>query len=236
MYYRFHKNHNYNTEDCRDLKEQIEELIRKGKLQKYVKKGQYSKFRDDNKTQHESFSRDDDHLSQPPHKVIGKINTITGGPLSGGSFRSLKKAYQRQVNSVHTIPPSKHRRTYQEMSFSEGDAMGVKQPHNDPLVIMLNIEGFNTKRILVDNGSSADIIYLPAFQQLRLDPKRLRRPQGHSDIDGDGGVLSGAVDPTGRLPGGRLSHILQCHHWEAHAQQVEGGDVDLLFEGKIFNE
>ena len=51
--------------------------------------------------------------------------------------------------------------------------MGVKQPHNDPLVIMLNIEGFNTKRILVDNGSSADIIYLPAFQQLRLDLRRL---------------------------------------------------------------
>ena len=60
------------------------------------------------------------------------------------------------------------------MSFNEADARGVKQPHNDPLVIMLNIEGFNTKRILVDNGSSADIIYLPAFQQLRLDPKRLR--------------------------------------------------------------
>ncbi|XP_050241357.1 uncharacterized protein LOC126690287 [Quercus robur] len=60
------------------------------------------------------------------------------------------------------------------MSFSEGDAAGVKQPHNDPLVIMLNIEGFNTKRILVDNGSSVDIIYSPAFQQLRLDPKRLR--------------------------------------------------------------
>ena len=39
---------------------------------------------------------------------------------------------------------------------------------------MLNIEGFNTKRILVDNGSSVDIIYLPAFQQLKLDPKRLR--------------------------------------------------------------
>ena len=55
------------------------------------------------------------------------------------------------------------------MSFNETDAKGVKQPHNDPLVIMLNIEGFNTKRILMDNGSSADIIYLPAFQQLKLD-------------------------------------------------------------------
>ena len=50
----------------------------------------------------------------------------------------------------------------------------MKQPHNDPLVIMLTIEGFNTKRILVDNGSSVDIIYLPAFQQLKLDPKRPR--------------------------------------------------------------
>ena len=39
---------------------------------------------------------------------------------------------------------------------------------------MLTIEGFNTKRILVDNGSSVDIIYLPAFQQLKLDPGRLR--------------------------------------------------------------
>ena len=59
------------------------------------------------------------------------------------------------------------------MSFNEGDARGVKQPHNDPLVIVLTIEGFNTKRIIVDNGSSADIIYLHAFQQLKLDPKRL---------------------------------------------------------------
>ncbi|XP_030949154.1 uncharacterized protein LOC115973053 [Quercus lobata] len=108
-YCRFHRDHGHNTEDCRDLKEQIEELIRKGKLQKYVKKGEYGKFRDDNRTQRESFTRDDDHPSQPPRKVIGEINTITGGPFSGGSFRSLKKAYHRQVNSVHTIPPSKHR-------------------------------------------------------------------------------------------------------------------------------
>ena len=106
--------------------------------------------------------------------MIGEIKTIIGGPFSGGSFKSLKKAYQRQVNSIHTIPPFKQQRTDRDMSFSEADARGVKQPHNDPLVIMLNIEGFNTKRILVDNGSSADVIYLPAFQQLKLDPKRLR--------------------------------------------------------------
>ena len=53
-------------EDCRDLKEQVEELIRKGKLQKYVKKSEYSKFKNDNKSQHESSSSNDDRPSQPP--------------------------------------------------------------------------------------------------------------------------------------------------------------------------
>ena len=43
-YCRFHKDHGHYTEDCQDLKEQIEELIQKGKLQKYVKKGEYSNF------------------------------------------------------------------------------------------------------------------------------------------------------------------------------------------------
>ena len=62
------------------------------------------------------------------------------------------------------IPPFKQRRTDQDMSFNEADAKGVKLPHNNPLVIMLNIEGFNTKRILMDNGSFADIIYLITFQ------------------------------------------------------------------------
>ena len=94
-YCRFHKDHGHNTEDCKDLKEQIEELIQKGKLQKYVKKGEYSKFRDGNKSQHESSSRSDDHPFQPPQDVIEEIKTITGGPFTRGSLKSLKKACQR---------------------------------------------------------------------------------------------------------------------------------------------
>ena len=55
----------------------------------------------------------------------------------------------------------------------EENARGVKQPQDDPLIIMLKIERFNTKWILVDNGSSVGIIYLSAFQQLKLDLGRL---------------------------------------------------------------
>ena len=45
----FHRDHSHLTKECKNLKEQIEELIRKGKLQKYVKKGESNRFRDDDK-------------------------------------------------------------------------------------------------------------------------------------------------------------------------------------------
>ena len=65
-YCRFHKDHGHLTEECRDLKEQIEELIQKGKLQRYVKKGESSRFRDGNKNQHEFSPNDRNHTSQRP--------------------------------------------------------------------------------------------------------------------------------------------------------------------------
>ena len=37
-YYRFHRDHGHDTADCYDLKQQIEALIREGKLQKLVSK------------------------------------------------------------------------------------------------------------------------------------------------------------------------------------------------------
>ena len=95
--------------------------------------------------------------------VIGEIKTITGGPSTRGFFRSLKKSQQRQVINIHRIPPLKQRRTNKDILFLEEDVRSVKQPHDDPLVIMLMIEGFNTRRILIDNDSFTDIIYLSAF-------------------------------------------------------------------------
>ena len=68
------------------------------------------------------------------------------------------------MNNTHRIPPLKQRWMDRDILFLEEDARGVKQLHDNPLVIMLMIEGFNTSRILVDNSSSANIIYLSTFQ------------------------------------------------------------------------
>ena len=101
---------------------------------------------------------------------------IVRGPVSGGSYKSLKKTYYRQIDSVHIRHPSlKYRQSKNDdIMFSECDASGIKQPYDDQLIITLGIEGFNTRRVLVDNGSSADIMYMTAYQQLRVDPKKLR--------------------------------------------------------------
>ena len=139
-----------------------------------MKKGDPSRSRDDNKGQYKVPQRDEDCMPLRPQSTIREIKTIIGGPSIRGSFKSFRKSYQRQVNSVHGMPPLKQRRTGQDMLFSEEDAKGVKQPYDDSLVIMLMIEGFNTRRVLIDNGSSTDIIYLFAFQQLKVDLKRLR--------------------------------------------------------------
>ena len=109
-----------------------------------MKKGESSRFRSDNKEKHKAIPKDEDNAFNCPQSAIGEIKTITGGLSIGGSFKSLKKSQQRQVNSIHMIPPLKQRRTDKDILLLEEDARGVKQPYDNPLVIMLMIEGFNT--------------------------------------------------------------------------------------------
>lgn len=60
-------------------------------------------------------------------------------------------------------PKKQHKSGCLPITFSMEDARGVSQPHDDPLVVTLVISNYLTCRILIDNGSSADILYLPAF-------------------------------------------------------------------------
>ena len=59
------------------------------------------------------------------------------------------------------------------IGFSEEDARHLHHPHDDALVVNVRVGDYNMHRVLVDNGSSADILYYPAFQQMRIDKERL---------------------------------------------------------------
>uniref|UniRef100_A0A2N9H0M9 Uncharacterized protein n=1 Tax=Fagus sylvatica TaxID=28930 RepID=A0A2N9H0M9_FAGSY len=168
LYCRFHRDHGHLTEDCIALKEQVETLIRQGKLQKYV-----SRPANTRPAKPPAQREQAEHNRPGP---VGEIRTIIGGPASGGTSRASRKAYARQVHNIMVVqrPPKNVCLDDQIISFSEEDARGTHQPHDDALVITVNIAGFTTRRVMVDNGSSADILYLPAYQQIRLDKDKLR--------------------------------------------------------------
>ena len=59
------------------------------------------------------------------------------------------------------------------IGFLEEDARRIHHPHDDALVVSIRVGDYNTHRVLVDNGSSIDILYYLAFQQMRIERERL---------------------------------------------------------------
>ena len=90
-YYRFHRDHGHDTADCYDLKQQIEALIKEGKLQKFV-----SKERTDTNLREQALQQENDH----PRPPIEDIRMIVGGTATTGSSKKARKTYLRMVQNV----------------------------------------------------------------------------------------------------------------------------------------
>ena len=173
LYCRFLRDHGHTTEDCYALKEQIEALIRQGKLRKFVRQDNQEARPEPRPPRQEENK---DRMKDPSRDIIGEIRTIVRGLASGGTSRSSRKAYARQAHNILITqrPWKSVKMNDQIITFSEDDARGIHQPHDDALVVTMTIAGFITRRVLIDNRSSTDIIYLPTYQQMKIDKERLR--------------------------------------------------------------
>ena len=47
----------------------------------------------------------------------------------------------------------KRQKVEEPITFTEVDTQGVQFPHNDAVVVSLNIANYDVRRILIDNGS-----------------------------------------------------------------------------------
>lgn len=61
----------------------------------------------------------------------------------------------------------KSKKSY-ELKFIDQDMQGADEPHNDDLVLTINVNTFNVKMVLIDPKGSSKIMYHIMFEKLRL--------------------------------------------------------------------
>ena len=101
---------------------------------------------------------------------------ISGGFAGGGESSSVRKAYLHSIKSgeiAEVQVMSKLPRLDTSITFSDSDLEGCQHPHDDPLVIRAVVANKKVHRVLVDNGSSADIIFALAFDKMDIGRERL---------------------------------------------------------------
>jgi hypothetical protein len=76
-------------------------------------------------------------------------------------------------DSARMAPRPLKKESVEQIVFTDQDLERVQLPHSDALVITLRIGEFHVKRILIDPGSSAEIMYEPLFRGLGLGTKDL---------------------------------------------------------------
>ncbi|GAA0139895.1 hypothetical protein LIER_01354 [Lithospermum erythrorhizon] len=170
-YYEYHKHHGHDTDDCRLLKAELEKLIRRGQLSKFVKndqKGSPRGYREPSPLRHVNDRRGNDRSPQ----ITGRVDTISRGIAGGLDTSNTRRKYARMA--VYSLGTSTATHDLGEISFSNKELTGLELPHDDPLVVSHTVSNFVVVRMLVDTGSSADIIYLRAYEKLGLSRKHLK--------------------------------------------------------------
>ena len=110
-------------------------------------------------------------LQDPPLRTI---NVIFATPGRTGPYPSRVMSVAR-LSSGDTNHELKRARVEQPLviGFSNEDKIGTIQPHDDALVITLRIGGYDVKRVIVDQGSAAEIIYPDLYKGLNLKAEDL---------------------------------------------------------------
>ncbi|XP_050242507.1 uncharacterized protein LOC126691519 [Quercus robur] len=164
LYYHYHQDHGHTTEDCRNLWNHLDQLVREGKLCHLL---------------HPSSDHPGQATQEPQKDVslrppTGTIHVILAAPGRTGSFpcRVLSVARLSAEDKERESKRSK-KGSLLILEFSDEDKKGTIQPHDNALVVTLRIKGFDVKRVLVDPGSAVEVMYPDLYKGLNLRPEDL---------------------------------------------------------------
>ena len=107
---------------------------------------------------------------------------ISGGFVGGGESSSVRKAYLCSIRSgegMEVQAMSKLPQLNTSITFLDSDLEGCQHPHDDPFVIRAVVANKTIHQVLVDNGSSTDIIFAPAFDKMGIGREKLEPVSTH---------------------------------------------------------
>ncbi|XP_021737589.1 uncharacterized protein LOC110704120 [Chenopodium quinoa] len=162
----YHKECGHTTHNCRELKKALNKLAEEGKINRYLKSPLKDKQRSKaSKEVQEAQSSADTNMS---------INVIAGGFASGGLSNRARKGHLRSLEEpVYDVDTPSSTLTDPPMVFGDDNVKKIQRPHDDPLVIHMKVANAKVKKILVDNGSSTDIITWKCIEQMYFGRKDL---------------------------------------------------------------
>ena len=102
-----------------------------------------------------------------------EVNAIfENSPIEGTTTKErtiyVNKAQRGNYPAIVTRPPISPDRP---VSFSEEDSYPMHFSHNDALVVMIHIRCCKVSKILVDGGSSVNILYGHALDRMEGSPE-----------------------------------------------------------------
>ncbi|XP_074351901.1 uncharacterized protein LOC141691054 [Apium graveolens] len=138
-----------------------------------------------------------------------------------GLARYAREARFRALIDIHRVetrPTKMFKGESIDITFREADARWVHHPHNDALVISIQIGTKNIHRAFIDNGSSVNILYYSTFKKMGL-PDR--------DISGEDSWVYGFSGARVRVIG---SILLPCTLGESPLSVIK------MHEFKVLNQ
>ena len=203
-YCEFHGDYGHRTDNCIQLKREIEYLIQRGYLRRFISLGSQAQNQARNQNQAPTQQPPPRQTTTQHQQPLREIHVISRGFAGGGESSSARKAHLRNIRSAEMgeiQAVSKLPRLDTTITFSDSDLEGCQHPHDDPLVVRAIVANTTVHRVLIDNGSSADIIFASAFDKMGIGREKLEPVNTHlRGFFRRKGIAFG-LDSTGANPG-----------------------------------
>ena len=100
---------------------------------------------------------------------------IVRGTTTTSSSRKAHKTYLWMVQNIQLMGFILKMAQIDNLviRFTKEDARHLYHPYDDVLMVSIRVGEYNTHWVLVDNGSSANILYYSVFQQIRIEREQL---------------------------------------------------------------